>query len=207
MRTIIVLLVTAIAAVQTVQAAASTPTKSDAKAECNTAPARAFKKSVDGLIKKYAPKAEVPDELYSKDPTFRSWVNSPKSTLAEVERFMRCNAAPELEEVRLISLSLVCLDLDSQLAYIGRLAQAPRTQANSWALHYTVSPGNRWSTRLDLGGEDPNVRNTLGQVFHSPNGTPGLQRIVYEILEGISKKYLSEHPAQQLLTCSATASK
>lgn len=207
MRTTIALLTTTLVTMLAHQGAAAEPAASGSKSECNTREARAFKKSVENVVKKYASKAAEPDELWSHDPVFRGWVSSPTSTLPEVERFLRCTASPALEEVRLMSVALVCLDLDSQLAYIQRLASLPQSKPNGWALHYAVSPGYAWSTRLAFNDKNDSVKTTLKQVWNSPNVTPGLQRIVYEILEGMMRKALVETPVKPLLACPQLASK
>jgi hypothetical protein len=184
------------------RAAAAEANKSEIPKECAAPSVKAFDKAVNEVLKQTELPEKDPDTLWSKNPTFLKWVNSPKSTLTDVEKHLRCYPSQALEEVRMLSAALACADVDSHLAYIQRLTQAHTSKVNGWALHYAVAPGDRWSTKLSLSYSRADVRSTLEGVAHSSNVTPGLQRIILEILNGTANSALAANPVKPLVTCS-----
>jgi len=189
------------------QVAASEMPKSSLSAECRVPAVLAFNSAINGVLKQSKKSGKDPEQLWSTNPAFRKWVNSPKSTLPLVEEHLRCYPSESLDEVRLLSVALSCLDLDSRLEYIRRVSQGPKNRTYEWATHYAVSPGDNWSTKLALSYSEQSVQSTLKEVLHAPNVTPGLQSMVGQILSGSSKSSIEKAPVKQLVTCSERAGK
>jgi hypothetical protein len=201
MRIQIGLLVTIITSLLARQSSAVQPAQPSLPAECKAPSVKAFDKTIKNLLSLSQASGKPLPEFWSKDATFRKFARSPKTTLSAVEKHIRCYQDQSLDEAWLASLTLVCVDLPAQLQYIKRLAQAPKSQVNGWALYYAVWPGRSWSNTLALNYKDENVRAALREVAPSPNATPGLQRLVMEILDGVAKNTVDDTHPEMLLSC------
>jgi hypothetical protein len=180
---------------------AAQPAQPNTPAECKAPSAKAFDKSVKDLLARSQASGKPLEEFWSKDPTFRKLARSPKTILPIVEKHIRCYQDQPLDEAWLASLTLVCVDLRTHLQYLKRLAQAPVSQVNGWALHYAVWPGTLWNNMLAHNYKDEDVQAVLKEVVRSPNSTPGLQKLVLEILDGIAKKSVDSTHPQMLMSC------
>jgi len=86
-------------------------------------------------------------------------------------------------------LTLHCLEFDAYLEPPQAASQAAKSEAVGRALFYALAPGFlRSSNQLASDYADANVKSILKLVMTSPNATPGLQRMVVEILDGSTKK-------------------
>jgi hypothetical protein len=208
MRTRIGPTILVIASLVASEVSANEPAKSGSPAECSSPSALAFGKVIKGAVARSAKSGKNAEASWTKNPDFRKWAAEPKSTLAEVERYLRCSPTATASEVRLAMLTLHCLEFDAYLDHLKRLSQAAKSEAVGRALFYALAPGFlRSSNQLASDYADANVKSILKLVMTSPNATPGLQRMVVEILDGSTKKALEEHPAKPLLTCASGASK
>ncbi len=172
--------------------------------ECSTSAARAFRAAVKRLQSRSQKTGKDLYGVVSADATFRKWVNNSKATVVDVEQYLHCGAAASAFEAQIAVLPLQCLDLEAYLDFLKRIAEAPKNQTIEWALFYAISPGDSWSSRLALSYTDPKVKSTLGAVANSPNATPGLQRIVMEILDGRTAKALEKKNTKLALSCPAS---
>ena len=147
-------------------------------------------------------------ELWSKDTTFRKWVASPKSTLADVDRYLRCTPTASPTEVELATLSLQCLDFRAYLSYLNGLSLAAKNDAVGWGLYYAIAPGFlSWSTHLAAKYTDAKAKSTLKGVARSANANTTVQKMISEILDGTAKKAIAMRPIKPILTCGARAGK
>ncbi len=152
------------------------------------------------------PTQDFRQERWSKDATFRKWAASPKSTLAEVDRYLRCTPAASPTEVELATLTLQCLDFGAYLNHLKGLSRAAKNDAVGWGLYYALAPGFlRWSTQVAVKYTDAKVKSTLKEVARSANANTTVQKMIIEILDGSAKKAVAKRPIAPILTCGARA--
>jgi hypothetical protein len=208
MRTTVGFPILVIASLVACAVSANEPAKAGLPAECGSPTALVFAEGIKSLLSRSEESRQDSRELWSKDASFRKWAASPKSTLFEIERYLRCGPKASPSQMELATLTLQCLDFDAYLDYLKRLSRVAKSDAGEWALYYAVAPGVlRWSTRLASNYTAANVKSTLKVVENAPNATPALQRMIIEILDGSTKKAIGKNPVKPFLTCGAGASK
>jgi len=197
-----------IASLLACEVSAKEAAKSSAPAECRSRSALAFGKAIKGERARSEKAGKNTQASWIENANFRQWVVKPESTLAEVESYLRCNPLATVSEVPLAMLTLYCLDFDAYLEFLDWLSQAAKSDALGRALYYAVAPGFLQSSkRLASDYADAKVKSVLKVVATSPNATPGVQRMIIEILDGTTKKEMEKNPAKPLLTCESGASK
>jgi hypothetical protein len=208
MRTTVGFPILVIASLLAYAVSANEPAKGDLPAECSLPTTLAFAEGIKSLLSRSEESGQNPRELWSKDATFRKWAASPKSTLFEIERYLRCSPKASPSQVELATLTLECLDFDAYLDCLKRLSRVAKSDAGEWALYYAVAPGFlHWSMRLASNYTAAKVKSTLKVVENAPNATPALQRMIIEILDGSTKQAIGKNPVKPFLTCGAGASK
>lgn len=210
---------------------AGEPAQSGSPAECGSPEALAFSKGIKDVLSRseqagknqqqprrppQEPSQDLPreppqdlrQERWSKDATFRQWAVSPKSTLAEVDRYLRCTPMASPMEVELATLTLQCLDFGAYLNYLKGLSLVAKNDAVGWGLYYALAPGFlRWSTQVAARYTDAKVKSTLKEVARSANANTTVQKMIIEILDGSAKKAMAKRPIKPILTCGARAGK
>ena len=188
------------------EVSANEATKSGAPAECSSRSALALGKAIKDDRARSEKSGKNTQASWIENADFRQRVARPKSTLAEVERYLRCSPLATVPEVPLAVLTLHCLDFEAYLSFLDWLSHTAKSEAVGRALYYALAPGLlRSSERLASDYADPNVKSVLKVVATSPNATPGVQRMIMEILDGSTQKAMEKNPAKPLLTCAAGA--
>lgn len=167
--------------------------------ECRAPSVRAFGKTVKAVLARAEKSGKNLQEAWSKDKIFMGWIGTPKTTLSAVDLYLSCTPYAPPAEVQLVISALQCLDLDTYLDFLRRLAKEPKGQVTESAMYYALSPGDRFSTRLATEHANPAVNAALKEVVNSPNLTPALQRMVIEMLDGTAAKAIK--PGSPLLSC------
>jgi len=181
--------------------AQSSSAKTNSLAECGSATVTAFAQTIKGILLRSEKTRENPLDGASKDADIRKLAANAKSAVSIVEGYLRCSPSATSSEVEIAVMILQCLPLDAYLGFVDHLSQVNKSEAAEWGLYYAVTPTFPWSSRLALKHANARVRSTLGRVGRSPNVTPELQRIVLEILDGTTRRSLTESPVKPLLQC------
>jgi hypothetical protein len=143
------------------------------------------------------------DDLWT-NKEMKELVRQPGRFRDPIEQYLLGPGKKSDAAIRVAVLAVQCLPLGDYIAFVGHLAGVGKGQVSGRALLYGIVPGSEWSTRIQLGYDNPGIKELLLAVKGSPNADKNVRSIVDHILAGQYARDLRRTGKKPNLRCDGT---